>query len=70
MAIDANVAGGGAVESADQVEKRGLSGTGRADDGNHFAASDVEVDGLERGDLAFAVVELGDPGKRNHLVLR
>ena len=32
-------------------------------DGDHFAARDLQIDGIERGDLAFAVVNLRDAGE-------
>ena len=57
---------GGTVEAADQIEERGFAGAGRPDDGDHLAARDLQVDGFERGDLALAVVELGDAGEGNH----
>jgi hypothetical protein len=63
LAVDVDVARGGAVQAAGQIEERGLSGARGPDDGHHLAACDFEIDGLERGDLAFAVVELGDAGK-------
>ena len=66
LAVDADFAGGGAVEAADQVEEGGLSGAGGADDGDHFAAGDVEVDGIEGDDLSLAVEMFGDGGQGNH----
>ena len=69
LAVDADLAGSGPVEAADQVEQRRFAGARRTDDRDHLAALDVEVDGIERHDLAFAVEMLGDPGERDHPLL-
>ena len=63
LAVDADLARGGTIQAADQIEERRLSGAGGADDGDHLAARDVQIDGFERSDLALAVVELGDTGE-------
>ena len=67
LAVDADFARGGAIEAADQVEQGGFAGTGRAHNGNHFAAFDAEVDGVKGDDLTLAVEVLGDGGQGNHL---
>src|SRR5450755_1843787 len=66
LAVDADLASGRAVQAADQIEERGLAGAGGADDGNHLAARDLEIDRFERGDLALAVIDLGDACERYH----
>ena len=37
LAVDADLAGGRAIEAADEVEQRRLAGAGRADDRDHLA---------------------------------
>ena len=66
FAVDADLAGGRAVEAADQIEQRRLAGAGRADDRDHLAARDGEADGVERDDVAFAGELLGDVVERDH----
>lgn len=60
--VDGDGAGGGLVKSTDKVEKRRLAGTRGADEGDHFAFVDLEVDVVEGGDGALAFKELGDAG--------
>jgi len=43
LVVDVDFSMGGTVEAAEEVEERGLAGAGRADDGDEFAAVDVEV---------------------------
>ena len=50
FAVEEELAGGGAVEGADDVEERAFAAAGRADDGNAFAAREVERDALEHID--------------------
>ena len=66
LAVDADLAGAGTIEPADQIEERGFAGAGGPDDGDHLAARDLEIDRFERGHLALAVVDLGDTGEGNH----
>ena len=47
-------AAGGPVQAAQDVHQRGLARARLADDGNHLARTDVEVDVLEHGHRAFA----------------
>ena len=54
FAVDGDDAGGGAIESAEQVEQRGLSRARGSDDRDHLAAGDGESDRVEGGHLAFA----------------
>jgi Na+-translocating ferredoxin:NAD+ oxidoreductase RnfC subunit len=70
LAVDADLARGGAIQPADQIEERRLPGSRGPDDGDHLAARDLEIDGFERSDLALAVVDLGNTCQRNHSVLR
>ena len=44
---DANRAGVGTIESAEQMEERRLADAGRADDGQHLAALDRQVEVVE-----------------------
>ena len=68
FAVDADLAGGRAIEAADQVEQRRLAGAGRPDDRDHLAARDRQRDVVERDDVALAfelfgdVVEVNDGG--------
>src|SRR6266542_815260 len=55
LAVNRNLAGGGAVETADQVEQRRFARTGGADDRDHLAARDVQIHAFERNDFAFAL---------------
>ena len=60
-AIDEQVAGGVAVEAADDIEKGGFAGAGRAEDAGEFTFAEVERDRIER--LLFeaaSVIDLGD----------
>ena len=66
LAVDADLARGGAVQAADEIEEGGLAGARGSDDGDHLAARDFQMDGFERSDLAFPVVELGDAREGNH----
>jgi hypothetical protein len=65
-AIHDDLAGGRAIERANEVEERGLPGAGGPHDRDHLAALDVQVDAVQRDDLALAVEPLGDRGKVNH----
>src|SRR5258707_354166 len=47
FAVDADLAGRGTVEAADQIEERRLAGAGRSDNREHLAARDREADGIE-----------------------
>ena len=66
--VDADLAGAGPVQAADQIQQRGFARAGRAHDGEHLAARDLQVDALEGGDFALAVKALGDTDQRNHLL--
>lgn len=60
---------GGSVEGADDVEHRGLSGAGRADDGDQFALFDGEVhsaQGVDAAGVRLGGVPQFDHGGRRH----
>jgi hypothetical protein len=65
-AVDGDMAGGGGVESADEVEEGGLAGAGGSDEGDHFALGDGEGDAGEGDDFALAVEFLGEVGDIDH----
>ncbi len=69
LAVDADLTGGGPVETADEVEEGRFAGAGGADDGDHLAPFDVEIDGIEGHYFAFAVEMFGDAGEGDHLRL-
>ena len=46
-AVDDDGAGVGAVECADNLQQGGLAGSAGADDADHLATVDVEVDAFE-----------------------
>jgi hypothetical protein len=50
LAIEADGAGGGAVEGADDIEEGAFAGAGWADDGEGIAGREVEVDAVEDGE--------------------
>ena len=66
LAVDFDFAFGGAVEAADQVQQRRFAGAGRADDGHHFAAGDVEIQALQRRHLTLARKLFGDAAEMDH----
>src|SRR5207302_10590761 len=53
-AVDQDRAGGGVGEAAENVEQRGLSGAGGADDGDELAGGDGKVDAAQGGNLEVA----------------
>ena len=65
-AVDADLAGGWAVEAADQVEQRRLARARRTDDRHHLAPGDGQADVVERGDVPLAVELLGDAVELDH----
>ena len=66
FAVDADVAGGRPIETANQIEQRRLAGAGRSDDRHHLAARNGQGDVVERGHLAFAGELLGDAVEVDH----
>src|ERR1700712_5119749 len=50
LILQDQLAGGRRVDTADQIEDRGLAGAVRADDGEHLAFADVEADRIDRAD--------------------
>jgi hypothetical protein len=62
LAVEADGAAGGAVEGADDVEECAFAGTGRADDGEGIAGSEVEVYAVENreGGAGCAGIGFGD----------
>ena len=66
-AVDDEVAGGVAVEPADDVQQRGLTAAGLAEDCNKLILAEGDVDALERLDLRRAgLVYLGDVFQFQH----
>ena len=66
-AVDDKVAGGVAVQTADDVQQRGLAAAGLAQDRNELALAKGDVDALERLDLRRAgLVDLGDVFQFQH----
>ena len=66
-AVDDEVAGGVAVESADDVQQRGLTAAGLAEDCNKLILAEGDVDALERLDLCRSgLVYLGDVFQFQH----
>ena len=66
-AIDDEVAGGVAVESADDVQQRGLAAAGLSEDRHELILAEGDVDALERLDLRRAgLVYLGDMFQFQH----
>src|SRR5437870_5353705 len=53
---------GRCVETGEQLGERGLAGSVLADEGNHFAGLDVEVETVEGGYLRAGVAE-ADPAR-------
>ncbi|MDT4874180.1 hypothetical protein FQZ97_1094660 [compost metagenome] len=61
LAFDLDLAAGGRIQAADQVEQRGLAGTGRAHQGDEVAVRDVQVDAVQHLHLfGAALVGLGE----------
>ena len=66
-AVDDEVAGGVAVESADDVQQRGLAAAGLSEDRHELILAEGDVDALERLDLRRAgLVYLGDVFQFQH----
>ena len=66
-AVDDEIAGGVAVEAADDVQQRGLTAAGLAKDCNKLILAEGDVDALERFDLRRAgLVYLGDVFQFQH----
>ena len=62
-----SIAGGVLVQSADDVQQRGLAAAGLAQDRNELALAKGDVDALERLDLRRAgLVDLGDVFQFQH----
>ena len=53
-AAHVNGAGGGAVETGEQIQERGFSGTGAAEQSEKFAGADFEGEVVDGGDDSFA----------------
>jgi hypothetical protein len=66
LPVDRHFAVCRAVERAHQVQQRRFAGPGGADDRNHLAAADPQVDAGERSNLAAAVVRFRDARQFNH----
>src|SRR5690606_38108955 len=61
LAVDADAAGGGRIQAADQVQQGGLARARRAHQGEEIATLDVEVDAVQHLDLLLATdVMLGE----------
>ena len=62
--VEEELAGGGGIEEAEDVEEGAFAGAGGAHDGEGVAEMEVEVDGFEDGDgSGWGVVSFGDsPG--------
>ena len=54
LAVEHDLAAGGPVEPAEQLEQRALAGAGRAHQGHELAAADLERDASQGLDLAVA----------------
>ncbi len=54
LAIDQQAAAGGLLQSIDQADQGGFARTGMADDAEHFAGLDGQVQRLQRGNRAAA----------------
>src|SRR4029077_517903 len=59
-AVDADLAGGRAIETADEIEEGGFAGAGRADDRDQLTAGNREGDVVEGDDVALAGEVFGD----------
>ncbi len=76
LALDLDLAAGGAVETADEVEQGGLAGTGGTHEGNEVAALDLQVDAVQDLHLLRAAliglddVAQGDEGRHGVSSLR
>src|SRR5882724_12228671 len=66
-AADRNGAAAGAIQSADQIQQSGFSGTGWADDRNEFSGIDVEVHVVERFCGSLALEYFGHSCQRDHM---
>jgi hypothetical protein len=60
LVVHADLPRRGAVEPSDQVEERGLAGSGRADDRGHLTPADRQAHIVEGRDVALAIEALGD----------
>ncbi len=58
LALDEDPPRGRPVEAGDQAQRCGLAAPGRAEERDELAALDVEVDAVERDDVAEAAVQL------------
>ena len=67
--VDAHVAGGRAIEAADQIEKRGFARAGRPDDGDHLTVRNAQRDRVEGRHAALAVELLGDAVEVDHTLI-
>ena len=54
LAVDADLAGRGTIESADEIEQRRFAGARRSDDRDQLAARNRETDVVEGHDVAVA----------------
>ena len=58
LAVDRNLALGGRLEAADDVQERGLAAAGGTHDGDELILVDVEVDAVQGNHLTLASLEL------------
>src|SRR2546429_2820879 len=56
-AVELDLAGIGAIEAAEQMQQRGLSGARPADDGNELAPRDLEISPVEHAGLCVPFAE-------------
>ena len=56
--VDQYTAGGWSVERAEQMQQRALPRTTRADDRNHLAPDDLQIDRVEHDDLTAVAADV------------
>ncbi len=68
LAVEHDAPARGRVERSEEMEERALPGPARADDGQHLAASHLEVDAVEDGQqpAVAAAVLLGQANRLEH----
>ena len=52
LAVEQDLAAGGGLEAGDEAQGGGLAAAGRAEDREELAGADLEVDAVDRGEVA------------------
>ena len=66
LTVNGDGSAAGPIQSANQIQERGLSGTGRADNRDKIAVIDLKIHVIQRARLSFSFEYLGYTGQLDH----